>query len=353
METKPLGQVIFVALLAIATAATWYLGSVGWRYKIHQAVSAPDNFDSVAWDNHGATENIEFPGDGVRLRNISHDRSYAKYFQSFPSDIDNKKHYLRVFTSVTIEQLDSSDTMPGAGLMIWFMESSNNEVVEYHTIIPLRAANKGDTLTANVTLSIPDTSDSFYLVLLNRESTGTYLLNGYSLDIVKNSMIFLGCLMILVTFWCCLFATLIRNIYIKAGTSVAFIVLAVILATIIGVVTPERLDRLLGIELPNYIINTKELWEWLYKAGHFVLFFTISLIALCYRWKLEANLNLCVTALVLFAIATEGAQKFLTGRFSQWTDFLTDIAGIIAALFVVIAADYYRSKKKTGDNTAT
>jgi len=284
------------------------------------------------WKNHGDPANIEILQNGVRLSRKTNQRSYAKYLLQVPESINLSNHYLRVRAEVKIEEEDTSPVGPGAGLMIWFLNTSGNSITQYHTVIPLRQGRKDDVLKSQSFLEFPEKSRSFYLALINRDSSGKYFLSKTQFDLVKQTSEYKLSVALVAGLWLTVALLSLRALSAKAGKWRALVLIALISIIAVGVILPVRLDSLLTFSIPSIFSNSQVFWTLIYKAGHFSFFFAASLVLLLWQQHIGITKAFCISALTIFAIATEGVQLHLVHRHSEWTDFLLDLAGIGGAL---------------------
>ena len=323
-------------MIALLTSVTWYLGGVDWKYLDHGSLAFSDAFPGPAedWQNHGDETNIVIAEEGVRLSRTTDNPSYAKYPVKSLDIPNNKTGQIRVTASVKVETEDSIEEGAGAALMSWFMDSSEESVLEYRTVIPLRVAIDKSVISSQRILAIPEGSPFFYLAFINRESNGSYLLTDAALEMVSESISYLFAVGSLFLCWLLVIIVLVFTLWKKSSKLHASILLVTILIIVLGVTWPERVDGWLSLNVDRWAV-TDNSWDWIYKFGHFALFFAISLHLLCYRIRLGLARWYCFCVLGLFAIATEGMQLHFIQRTTRWTDILIDVAGICAAVILV------------------
>ena len=69
------------------------------------------------------------------------------------------------------------------------------------------------------------------------------------------------------------------------------------------------------------------------KLAHFLVFFTLGIWAF-YSWRQYAWNKLLAWFLVAYGIAIETAQYFVPGRYFSIADWIMDILGVVAALWL-------------------
>jgi len=90
------------------------------------------------------------------------------------------------------------------------------------------------------------------------------------------------------------------------------------------------------------------LLEYAFKIGHFIFFFLSTFILLLYRKKLQLPVWEVFFLVILFAIATEGLQLYLSDRSTRITDLVIDFSAIVvgAILATIILALKTLSSRK-------
>ena len=114
---------------------------------------------------------------------------------------------------------------------------------------------------------------------------------------------------------------------------------ALIVLTVVGILLPESVSNQQVLPLYRRLAsalsfgNTEPL-EVIFKTGHFLFFFGVTLCLLLGRSTLRLSSTMIIGFMMVFAIATEGLQLFLFNRSTRLFDLGVDIAGVMLALIV-------------------
>ena len=347
-----IAQIVFVLSLTALTSLTWWLGVVNWKYLDHGSIAFSGGFPGSEenWENHGDSSNISISGDGVRLTRNADEHSYAKYRVKIPDTPDHQVRHLRVTATIEVEAEDTDKEGAGAALMIWYLNPSNDDdVIEYKTFIPLIGAKKNSVIWNKRVLAVPKGSQFFHLALINRESSGSYLLTDAVLELVSKSKLYLVCVGFLFVLWFLAIIFIFLILWEKSGKWHTSVLLVTILGITLGATWPERMDSFFALSKDSSWVM-KYFSDWAYKIGHFVLFFAISVHMFFYRDRFGLTLWICFLILVLFAFATEGMQLHFIARTTQWTDFLIDVAGIVVAAALVWLIENFKRRTTRPQN---
>lgn len=201
---------------------------------------------------------------------------------------------------------------------------------------------------------IPETADKIGISAQLANVTGTFWIRNISLQAVSEKTSFQVIRIILIGLWLAM-ALYIAPVIIRALTANKYYQIALILGMVItiGVMLPASIRD----ELELFLLNTKtanqpsvmSIFSFqllpislplnIYKTGHFILFFLITLTMYNGKPKYLSNLYIFYNILV-FALMTEALQLFITGRNPGIRDLLIDTGGIIFGLLIYLIKQF-------------
>lgn len=349
-EPTPKGILHFLIALVSLTVATWAIGLLDIQYRTESTLAFESSFpgDTAAWKLGGDPSNISLTSSSVIIERVSAQHSYAMRKYPLPPAEIPVDRQLRVRGDIsTLKQASRTKINAVAAYMIWFQDE-NDDTIQYTTIQALT----GDfsEYRAERIVGVPTNAHAFTIVLINRDSDGTFELTDANVASVTKTELYQNISFVLFTLWLCMVVLSIVWLATRGGTKLGISVGAFLVLTLIGVLIPESITS-------NYILPTyKALTEMLslshseplgayYKLGHFIFFFAVSLSLILNRHQLQLSVFILMLLLLTFAVATEGLQLHLYNRSTRLSDIGIDMSGVILATLLGLA--WQRRKKNT------
>lgn len=336
-QSKSNNVLIFLVALIGLTAFTWAIGLLDIQYKSETRLAFASGFpgDAKQWKLAGDPINITLTPESVRINRVSEKHSYAMRQFPLPPEKDLLDRQLRVRGDIsTLKQASTRKVNEVAAYMIWFQDQ-NGKTIQYMTVQALT----GDfsEYRAERIVTVPSGARSFYTVLINRDSDGSFELTNANVTLVKATLLYQLIRPVVFVLWFCLVLLAVSWLILKGGYKTGISIGIFLALTLIGVLMPESVTN-------NYIFPTyKKLTEALqlahseplgiyYKAGHFLFFFALSLMLIINRQQLRLSVWIILLLMLIFAVATEGLQLHLYNRSTRLSDIGIDIAGIALAI---------------------
>jgi len=326
---------LYLIGLCTATLITWVTSQNITQFKQHGPVAFQDGFpgDLDQWSRRGGWENILFDPDSIKVNRDVDKASYAfRTFALSPSD-NRAREKLQVTGKVdTLSKKPASDTSDGGAFMLWLQDDSD-KVVKYLNIGKLDGLSDNYELSRIVNLT--DNITRFSLVLTNKQTSAEFALVNASVSLLTEQPTFLKIRAVIFLAWTLMLLVALYYLFTHASGSMFALILGVVSLTIVGVLMPETISS--GTVKPIYAslqnltgLTGDRVLEYAYKIGHFVFFFLSTLILLLYRRKLRLPAWEVFFLMIIFAIATEGLQLYLSDRSTRFSDLLIDFSAIIA-----------------------
>jgi len=344
---SPLHLLYLIALCA-ATLTTWVASQNITHFKQLGPVAFQDGFpgDLEQWSRRGGWENILFKQDSIVVNRDIDKSSYAfRTFALTPSE-DRAEQMLKVTGSVnTILKKPATDNSDGGALMLWLQDESD-KVVRYLNIGKLDGLS--DNYEVSRIVALTDNITRFSLVLTNKQTSAEFALVNASVSLLTEQPVFIKVRAAIFLAWSLLLVIALYYLYTHASGVMFAVITGVISLTIAGVLMPETISS--GTVKPVYNtlqnmlgLTGDEILEYAYKIGHFVFFFLSTFILLLYRKQLRLPVWEIYFLVILFAIATEGLQLYLSDRTTRVSDLLIDFSAIVAGAMLATAIITFKS----------
>lgn len=343
----------FVFVVLLATVFSWVLGQDNYKYHFHSQIGFENGFpgDLDNWTRAGDWANVDFTENGISVNRSTPNKSYAKYEVQIPSDAQEKGLDLKVNGTVDIDliedQAESYKDDDGGSLMVWYRDATG-EIIKYANVqeFNLNQAN----YSATKILAIPDAANSFEIVLNSRDSLNSMSLIDASIEMLQQTKLYKLGLTALLALWLLIGFLGIRWLIQYGDTRLTLTLAALVVAIFIGVLLPEKfMSNQIDRRLINYFeispSSRDGILEIVYKGGHFLFFFLVSLVVVINSHKLSIQHLSAVTLLVLLAVATEGMQLHLLGRTTRLLDLGVDVTGIVLAASLAYILSRLKQRK--------
>ncbi|MFK7857900.1 MAG: VanZ family protein [Granulosicoccus sp.] len=348
-DTRPRSFVLFCIFLLMTTLLTWAIGLLDNRYIAleHEGFGEvfPAQIDS--WTRVGESSMTRSAVTTIDVYPETGTDSGATFVMALPDSLGADYNLIRVRSIVyTMARPSNPDLKTDAGVLLRLLD--RNDDIFQHSWVS-RLTGDFDTHRDEYLTVIDPKTESIKIRFSNRKSDGSFSLEKVDVDIVKISPFYrFFFLPALVLMWAALL--LVSAIYVirKSGRRKTLMLVGVVSFMILGILLPNSLrdsivhpvfDQLKALGLAG---NSVALVHY-YKAGHFLVFFLISLILFYTAKQLRISKTDLFGVLCVVAIATEGAQLHLFFRSTQPIDIFIDTAGIALALLV-----YHATHKKFG-----
>lgn len=343
---------LYLLALWAATVLTFVISQNLNQFENQGAVAFEQGFpgDLEQWARRGGWDNVLFEPNAIVVNRIEDNAGYA--LRTFPLASSENRHHekLRVTGSVnTLTKKAEDDLSDGGAVMLWLQDDSD-EVVTYLNIGKLDG--KQDSYEVSRVVNLTDDITRYSVVLTNKESTAEFALVDASVELLVEKPLFSQIRIVVLAVWAILLAIALRYLFKRASLAMFAVVSAAIVLTIIGVLMPETWDS--ATIKPFYAklqaltgLTGDAILEHAYKLGHFLFFFSITLMLLLYRKTLELPVWEIFVLMVLFALATEGMQLYLSDRTSRISDLIIDVSAVfIAAMFVIMIGSLKQEPNK-------
>jgi len=345
---------LYLCAFCAATLITWVASQNITQFKYLGPAAFQGGFpgDLDQWARRGGWENIIFEQDSVSVNRTVDKSSYAFRTFTLPPSANRANEKLLINGSInTITKKPPSDASDGGALMVWLQDDSD-KVVKYMNIGKLDGHSDNYDVSRIVNLS--NNLTRFSLVLTNKQTSAEFALTDASIMLITEQPEFVKIRMAVFLAWSVMLLIALYYLFIHSSKKMFAVIASVISLTIVGILMPENVAS--GTVKPVYTalqnltgLTGDTLLEYAYKVGHFIFFFLSSFILLLYRKQLKMPAWEIYVLVVLFAIATEGLQLYLSDRSTRISDLLIDCSAI--AIGAMLATIVTSLKPSTADNT--
>ena len=329
----------FMAVMIVLTVITWIVGLLDLHFKEGETIGFVSGFPGTLseWAPSGDKANILLQDNAVFIQRNSPEESYALRTFPLPTPAELGNQKLRV--QGILQTLTPASELPDdevAAFMIWFKDE-NRETIKYTTI---QALTGDDAIyTAERVVSVPDDARYYVIALINRQSDGDFALTDASVTLVSSSLAYIISTTLIFAMWAVTIITAIVWLLRRSTRQLGIVTGVLIVLTIVGIVLPESVSNLQALPLYRRLTSTLSFGDTdplvlIYKTGHFLFFFGVSLCLMLGSRALRLSLTMIIGFMVVFAIATEGLQLFLFNRSTRLFDMSVDIAGVLLAFIV-------------------
>ena len=329
-----LPQWLYLFAFWVATLLTWVVSQNINQFETLEVVAFADGFpgNMDEWSKAGDWDNVILENNTVAVKRVSEKTSYAyRTFDLGPSD-DRDLEKLQVKGQITTTKpKPENDVSDGGALMLWLQDNSD-EVKTYLNIGKFDGNEDSYDVSRIINLT-PDIT-RFSIVLTNKQTAAEFELTNASVQLLKEQPVFKDIRLAVFLCWAALLGMALFYLFKHASKTMFVAISLLILLTVVGVLMPEsfgsgairsmytKLQSMTGVTGDKLLGNS-------YKVGHFVFFFLTALMLMLYHKQLNLPAWSVIVLLVLFAIATEGLQLYLTDRTSRFSDLAIDGLAIL------------------------
>lgn len=329
----------FLAAMILLTAITWMVGLLDLQFKAEANIGFSTGFPGPIseWVPTGAVENITVTNDVISIDRHAPNRSYAMRTFALPAQAELKRKKLRIRGVIkTLAKASPVMANKTAAYMIWFQDE-NQDTFRYLNVQALT----GDfsTYRAERVVNIPDRAHYFSIVLINRDSDGSFALTDASVTLVSTSLMHFITTSAIFGLWATLL--LIATVWVvRHGTwRLGVTICLLITLTFVGIWLPQSLNAKFVLPaLKNFAayltLETTTPLGFVYKIGHFLFFFAATICLLISSRSLRLSTILVIGMMMVFAVATEGIQLHLFNRSTRLLDLGIDLSGVLLAWMV-------------------
>lgn len=324
----------FIFFLIALTVITWITGASVIQYQIESELAFESGFpgDANLWHFSGDTTNTSHTADSIVIKRVTNNESYATRKFDLPKINREKDKSLLVRGRInTLKIAPPQNIARAAAYMIWFHDDQN-KTIRYITVQSLNG--DAQSYDARRIVKIPEKSESFSIVLMNRDSKGEYELTSSNVSLISNTTLYNLVSPLVFISWIIAFAASAKWFFANIGYKSSLLAVSILAITIAGILLPESISQ--AYLVPAYKKVTSALHPtekntiiFYYKLWHFIVFFLIALFLSMKREKLDVTLVFIFIVLTIFAIGTEGLQLHLYHRSSRLSDIFIDISGVL------------------------
>ncbi|MFK8078789.1 MAG: VanZ family protein [Granulosicoccus sp.] len=343
---------LFCIFLGLATLLTWIVGTQDNRYIALEHEGYGEIFPSQLkhWTKVGGSRLEGSDRPTISVIPESGGNSGATFTIALPESLPPDYTLIRV-RSIADTLMRPSDPSLATDAGVLLRQLDKNDRIFQHRWVS-RLTGEFNTHRDEFLTSIEPRTAAIKIRFSNRKSDGSFSLESVHLDIVKTSHIYTYVVLpFLLLMWAVLLV--ISAVYVakKSGRKTMLALACIVAFMLLGILLPTSLrdlvvnpifDQLKAIGLAG---NNLAMVHY-YKAGHFLVFFLVSLLLFYNAKTLEISKLELFGVMALVAIATEGAQLHLFFRSTRPMDIVIDIAGVALALLVYRATHEKLNRRK-------
>jgi len=345
----------FLYFLILITAVVWVSGTLISPYKVHNKFMFATGFPGAVdtWIPEAPDYSL-VTDTAAQLR--AHPSITIKLVKDCPSGSERltASEYKVSATGTLIE----TGSIPNSTAVVgfWFL-GNDNSIVEYHNIHI--QPGRYDTFSSHKVVSWPTAAVACVFGLISNVGGPTISVTDGSVDAVsanpvyKSALVAMGLLVLIFVLDVLYFA--VRKLSVLQFLLPLVLVVSLVVGIALnGPLLVKYIHPILnwGMVLLSSMVGgvgeNRMALAWIFKLGHGVLFFIISLCFFSIRMVLHTNHRIMLLSLLVLAVASEGLQLHINDRGASFIDILFDWAGVLAAWALCLA---FR-KKKNGTNNS-